>query len=71
MTHPQGPWPFPTSEHHPPAADIEAPKPIEPSEEAIDHAVEESFPASDPVAVNVTVVPRAEPLDEEPPAAPI
>ncbi|VWX59463.1 conserved hypothetical protein [Burkholderiales bacterium 8X] len=51
------PFPFPTAEKHddPP---LEATKPVTetPTEDAIDHGVEESFPASDPVSVTVTKV---------------
>lgn len=56
-----GAFPFPTSEHH--ASSPEQPvRPVvtEPSEEAIDNGVAESFPASDPVSVTVTkAVPTA------------
>jgi len=53
-------FPFPTSEHHPspppegakPSA--HAPVEAEPKEPALDHGIEESFPASDPVSVDVT-----------------
>lgn len=69
------PWPFPTAQSHPqstpePAAPVKAPPPLmeevqEVSEPALDRAVEESFPASDPVSVVATkVVP-----DKRPPAA--
>lgn len=51
------PWPFPTSEHHPPVHPAK-PLPEEPTEDALDHGIEESFPASDPVAVTVTTVPK-------------
>ena len=48
---------FPTAEHHePPPASVEE----APSEGALDHGVEESFPASDPVSVSIT---RAGPRD--------
>lgn len=50
------PWPFPTADHHPPA-DPAKPLPEEPTEDALDHGIEESFPASDPVSVTVTTVP--------------
>lgn len=52
------PWPFPTAESHP--ASTPAPQaPGTPSdlevqhveEDTLDHAVEETFPASDPVSV--------------------
>jgi hypothetical protein len=54
----RGPFPFPTSEHHdaPPATAL--PPAEEPTEDALDHGIEESFPASDPVSVSVT---KAEP----------
>ena len=49
------PFPFPTSERHdqPPAQHV---RPVEQplTEDALDHGIEESFPASDPVSVNVT-----------------
>jgi hypothetical protein len=48
--------PFPTSDHHPPAEPAK-PLPEEPTEDALDHGIEESFPASDPVSVTVTTVP--------------
>jgi hypothetical protein len=50
------PFPFPTSEKH--DAPPEQLKPVaeEPSEEALDNGVEESFPASDPVSVTVDKV---------------
>lgn len=50
------PWPFPTAQHHPPP---EPAKPLqeEPTEDALDNGIEESFPASDPVSVTVTRVP--------------
>ena len=56
------PWPFPTSDHHP-AADPALPLPQEPSEDALDSGIEESFPASDPVSVTVTTVPSKKPGD--------
>lgn len=50
---------FPTADQpvvdSPPAAE---PVPQEPSEEAIDQGVEESFPASDPISVSVTKIER-------------
>lgn len=58
-------WPFPTSEHHPPA-DPAKPLPEEPTEDALDHGIEESFPASDPVSVTVTTVPTDGKQDDEP-----
>jgi hypothetical protein len=55
MSRTDKPWPFPTSTHHPPAqpgaVDV-----VQPSEKALDHGIEESFPASDPPSVGVTVV---------------
>lgn len=70
MSHPSGkrPWPFPTADHHPPA-DPAAPVPTQPSEEALDHGIQESFPASDPVSVTVTTVPDPAPAGTPPPAA--
>lgn len=49
---------FPTADQ--PQVENESVKTIEqdPSEEAIDQGVEESFPASDPVSVSVTKVER-------------
>nr|WP_145548260.1 hypothetical protein [Variovorax boronicumulans] len=61
------PWPFPTAEHHPPP-DPAAPSPKEPSEDALDHGIQESFPASDPVSVTVTTVPDEVPGTAPPPA---
>lgn len=49
--------PFPTSENHGDASKAPAkPSPKKPSDEDLDHGIEESFPASDPVSVNVTKV---------------
>ncbi len=53
---PSGPFPFPTAQHHEPHPEEEKPVIEEPSESALDHGVEESFPASDPVSVTVTKV---------------
>lgn len=54
---PAEPSPFPTSENHPePGAAPAKPKPKMPTEDLLDHGIEESFPASDPVSVNVTKV---------------
>ena len=50
------PFPFPTKEHHEPAAPVPQPEPITPDEATIDHGVVESFPASDPVSVSITKV---------------
>jgi len=49
------PFPFPTSERHDPPRAQEV-RPVEQplTEDALDHGIEESFPASDPVSVNVT-----------------
>jgi hypothetical protein len=48
--------PFPTSENHGrPPADAQ-PTPKKPGEVALDEGIEESFPASDPVSVNVTKI---------------
>lgn len=48
-------FPFPTAERHdaPPEQHV---RPVEQplTEDALDHGIEESFPASDPVSVNVT-----------------
>ena len=66
MTDSKRPWPFPTAEHHPPA-DPSKPLPEEPTEDALDHGIEESFPASDPVSVTVTTVPSTK--GDEPNAA--
>ncbi|RZL66334.1 MAG: hypothetical protein EOP81_01165 [Variovorax sp.] len=49
------PFPFPTAESHgtpPPSATAAVTE--EPTEDALDHGIEESFPASDPVSVSVT-----------------
>ncbi|WP_440108434.1 hypothetical protein [Acidovorax sp. BL-A-41-H1] len=64
------PWPFPTAQSHPKPDPVAAPpdsatghKSVEVqevSEPALDHAVEESFPASDPVSVVSTKVVREE-----------
>ncbi|MBB3177177.1 hypothetical protein [Variovorax sp. Sphag1AA] len=49
------PFPFPTSERHEPPH-VQHVRPVEQplTEDALDHGIEESFPASDPVSVNVT-----------------
>jgi hypothetical protein len=51
------PFPFPTAENHdrPPETAPASAAP-QPSEEALDHGVEESFPASDPVSVSTSQV---------------
>ncbi len=48
--------PFPTSEHHERAPAGPKPQPKKATDGALDHGIEESFPASDPVSVNVTKV---------------
>ncbi len=49
------PFPFPTAAAHGIAsADTVRPVTEEPTEDALDHGIEESFPASDPVSVSVT-----------------
>ena len=54
---PQEPSPFPTSENHgDPSTSKTEPKPKKESEKILDHGIEESFPASDPVSVNVTKI---------------
>jgi hypothetical protein len=50
------PTPFPTSENHGKPAGGAKPEPVKPGEGALDEGIEESFPASDPVSVNVTKV---------------
>lgn len=77
---PRQPWPFPTKENHPdPAPGAALPTPIttdEPrpstqvqvqhvSEDTLDDAVSDTFPASDPVAVGATKVVH----DKDKPAA--
>lgn len=48
-------FPFPTSADHGARASVEhSPTTEVPSEDALDHGIEESFPASDPVSVSVT-----------------
>ena len=61
-------FPFPTSEHHGKLpAQTAAPVTEEPTEDALDHGIEESFPASDPVSVRVTkVVPKPKPKPGNP-----
>jgi hypothetical protein len=56
--------PFPTSDRHgdaPAAPAKPKPEPKNPSEDEIDHGIEESFPASDPVSVNVTRIDEKKP----------
>lgn len=49
------PFPFPTMDNHPSNPEQQLPPVVaDPSEEAIDNGIEESFPASDPVSVTVT-----------------
>ncbi|WP_077003454.1 hypothetical protein [Variovorax sp. KK3] len=50
------PFPFPTSEKHDALPEHSKPVPAEPTEQALDNGVEESFPASDPVSVTVDKV---------------
>jgi hypothetical protein len=50
------PFPFPTSENHDKLPQTHKPVTEEPTENALDHGIEESFPASDPVSVSVTKV---------------
>ncbi|RZL95928.1 MAG: hypothetical protein EOP82_01750 [Variovorax sp.] len=47
---------FPTAEHHEKPAETRVDQTVVelPSEDAIDHGVEEPFPASDPVSVTVS-----------------
>lgn len=60
MSPSKGPWPFPTNDHHlTPPGEVYVPKRTQPTEEAIDEGIEESFPASDPLAVTVSVTPTA------------
>lgn len=48
-------FPFPTADNHDEnASPASAPKVEHPTEDALDHGIEESFPASDPVSVSVT-----------------
>lgn len=60
------PWPFPTAASHPKPGPEAAPQQStsvvqKVSENCLDHAIEESFPASDPVSVVATkVVPSEE-----------
>jgi hypothetical protein len=61
------PFPFPTSEKHDTPPEQSKPVAEEPTEEALDNGVEESFPASDPVSVTVdkVVTPKKEKEKEE------
>lgn len=56
MADPNNPWPFPTADSHEKSPEAARPVVIEPSEDALDAGVEESFPASDPVSVTVSKV---------------
>jgi len=59
---------FPTSERHEPGHATQVrPSAHTPTESALDHGIEESFPASDPVSVSVA---KAEPTLPRAPAAP-
>jgi len=49
-------WPFPTTASHPPTDPSTVARVEEPTEDALDHGIEESFPASDPVSVSVTTL---------------
>ncbi len=49
-------FPFPTADKHETTQAPADPAAIEPSEEAIDKGIEESFPASDPVSVTTAKV---------------
>ena len=49
-------WPFPTAANHPAAAPSALARVEHPSEDALDHGIEESFPASDPVSVSVSKI---------------
>ena len=52
----KNPTPFPTSENHGKPSGEPKPVPKKPGEAKLDEGIEESFPASDPVSVNVTKV---------------
>jgi hypothetical protein len=52
----QNPTPFPTAEDHGKSQGQPKPLPKKPGETKLDEGIEESFPASDPVSVNVTKV---------------
>jgi hypothetical protein len=49
-------WPFPTAANHPPADPSVVARVEEPTEDALDHGIEESFPASDPVSVSISKI---------------
>jgi hypothetical protein len=57
-------FPFPTAARHDTSDPLLKPVEQEPSEDAIDQGIEESFPASDPVSVSVTKIERAADDDE-------
>lgn len=60
-------FPFPTATRHdPPPPEQVRPVEQQPSETALDSGVEESFPASDPVSVNITKVEATPPRDPAP-----
>lgn len=63
----KNPTPFPTSDNHGKSPGEPKPLPKKPGESKLDEGIEESFPASDPVSVNVTKVvkkPGASPADK-------
>ncbi|MDH4463762.1 MAG: hypothetical protein QE290_06965 [Acidovorax sp.] len=73
------PWPFPTARSHPKPApttqpiatrDTRSVEAQEVSEPALDHAVEESFPASDPISVVSTKVVRDDKKESDDKKAP-
>ena len=64
-TTPTDPFPFPTSEKHDTPPEHHKPVTEEPSEQALDNGVEESFPASDPVSVTVDKVITPKKKEEE------
>lgn len=49
-------WPFPTTASHPSAEPSTVARVEEPTEEALDRGIEESFPASDPVSVSISKI---------------
>ena len=57
------PWPFPTTEHHP-ETEPALPKERDPTEDALDHGIEESFPASDPTSVTIKPTEAPDQADE-------
>jgi hypothetical protein len=66
-TTPTDPFPFPTAEKHDTPPEHHKPVQEEPSEQALDNGVEESFPASDPVSVTVDKVITPKKKEEESP----